>query len=430
MKKFFSIFLSVFLLFGVLAACGPDSSESSGSSNEENESATNEESEKPEKLVVWEDKDKGVALEPAIESFEKEHGIEVEFKELNMSEKMKEQFILDGPAGTGPDVLTLPHDQIGALAVQGHLAQLKVEDSVLDTFTESAVSSQYYDGKLYGLPKATETTVLFYNKDLMSEDQVPATMDELYTFSKDFTKDEKYGFLALYDNFYFAYSIIGGMGGYVFAEENGTLNPQELGLNNEGAVEAVKFMEKWHEEGLFPNGIIGENGGSTMTGLFNEGKAASIHTGPWDVQSMKDAGVNFGAITLPTLENGEHPKTFMGVKGWHVSAHSDNQEWATKLVEWLTNYENAKQRFELTNEIPPVKDLMEDPIIQEDEVAKAVAEQSKYSEPMPNIPQMGEVWKPIGDSLQTVLTGKSEPKEALDSAVEQIEQGIQTNHGQ
>ena len=67
-----------------------------------------------------EDKEKGVALEPAIKSFEEEHGIKVEFKELDMSSKMREQLRLDLVlAGTCPDVLTLPHDQIGQLVIEG-----------------------------------------------------------------------------------------------------------------------------------------------------------------------------------------------------------------------------------------------------------------------------------------------------------------------
>ena len=45
------------------------------------------------------------------------------------------------------------------------------------------------------------------------------TMDELFNFSKEFTKDGKYGFLALGDNFYFANAFMAGMGGYVFGEK-------------------------------------------------------------------------------------------------------------------------------------------------------------------------------------------------------------------
>ncbi len=56
-------------------------------------------------------------------------------------------------------------------------------------------------------------------------DKAPETMDDVYTFAKDFTKDGKYGFLALWDNFYFAHAAIGGIGGYVFGEKDGSLNP-------------------------------------------------------------------------------------------------------------------------------------------------------------------------------------------------------------
>ncbi|NQD68723.1 cyclodextrin-binding protein, partial [Bacillus haikouensis] len=68
------------------------------------------------------------------------------------------------------------------------------------------------------------------------------------------------------------------------------------------------------------------------------------------------------------------------------------------------------------------------PAIADNPGAKAVAEQSQYAVPMPNIPEMGTVWEPMANALQTVVTGKQEPKAALDSAVEQINQNIEANH--
>ncbi|PAD68605.1 cyclodextrin-binding protein [Bacillus sp. 7586-K] len=431
MKKVLTLFMMGLLLLGVLAACGPDSSTQSGGtdSNNNNENETTSEGtmpEKPEKLVVWEDTDRGVALEPAIESFEKEYGIEIEYKELGMADEIRDQLRLDGPAGTGPDIVTLPHDQIGQVVTEGLITNINVDQKVVDTFTETSIAAQMYDGVLYGLPKATETPIFLYNKAHLSE--APKTMEEMYTFAKDFTKDGNFGFLFLGDNYYFAHGLIGGFGGYVFKDNSGALDPKDVGLNNEGAITGAEEIQKWYTEGLFPKGIIGENGGSTMDGLFNEGKVAAVMNGPWAVQGMKDAGIDVGASALPTLSNGEHVKTFMGVKGWHVSAFSKNVEWATTFIEHITNAENAKKRFELTNEVPPVKELIEDPIIKDNEVAAAVAEQSQYAVPTPNIPEMAEVWEPMADSLQTIVTGKAEPKAALDSAVKTIKQNIETNH--
>ena len=81
------------------------------------------------------------------------------------------------------------------LALAGHIAALEVDEDMRDRFTESSMTAESYDGKLYGLPKSSETPVFVYNKALMEE--APKTMDEVYSFSKDFTKDGNYGFLAI-----------------------------------------------------------------------------------------------------------------------------------------------------------------------------------------------------------------------------------------
>ncbi|UOR11006.1 extracellular solute-binding protein [Halobacillus amylolyticus] len=422
MKKL-ALLLTFVLLLGVLAACGPAET-GSGNTDEgdkEGDKKSGETTTKPEKLVVWEDKDRGVALEPAIASFEEEYGIEVEYKEFPMID-IKKQLRLDGPAGKGPDVLTLPHDQIGALAVQGLLEPMEVDQSVVEKFTESSIQALTYKGQLYGLPKAVETPIFIYNKKYM--DKAPETFEELWAFSKDFTKEGKYGFLALWDNFYFSHAVTGGYGGYVFKNDGGQLDPNDLGINSEGAIEGANYIQKWYESGLFPKGIIGKSGGSTMNGLFSNGKVASKMDGPWAFQAIEDAGIEYGVSPLPKLPNGEYPETFIGVKGWHVSAYSEHKEWSKKLVKWITNKENSKIRYEKTGEIPPIKSLVEDPLIQENEASKAIFVQAKRGVPTPSIPAMGQVWEPMATALQLIATGKQEPEKALNEAAENIQAKI------
>ena len=429
MKKNWLVMLLVLFVAMIVAACAPDREESATPTDEgtdtETEQAATEE--KPEKLVIWEDIDKSEGwLEEAIASFEEEHGIAVEFKELNMAEAIREQLTLDGPAGNAPDVVTLPHDQIGQVVTQGLIQEISVEDDILARYSESSVDAQMFNGALYGLPKATETPVFIYNKALMEE--APATMDELYTFSKDFTSGDNYGFLALWDNFYFSHAVLGGMGGYVFGEGSEGLDREDIGLNNEGAVEGAEYIQQWYSEGLFPAGIVGETGGAAMDGLFNEGKVGAVMNGPWAFQGMRDAGIDIGVAAMPTLPNGEPMKTFMGVKGWNVTSFTEYPYWSTKLIEHLTSDEVALARFEAVSEIPPNVALVEEPAIADNEGAKAVALQSQYAVPMPNIPEMAEVWNPMASALQTIATNKSEPQAALDEAVDQIKTNIETNH--
>ncbi|MGG3926713.1 extracellular solute-binding protein [Metabacillus fastidiosus] len=80
-----------------------------------------------------------------------------------------------------------------------------------------------------------------YNKKFMKE--APKTMDEVYSFAKWFIKDGKYGFLAVLDNYYFAHGFIGGMSGYVFKENDGVLDRDDVGLNNDGAGHLRIFLQ-------------------------------------------------------------------------------------------------------------------------------------------------------------------------------------------
>ncbi|MCQ6265485.1 extracellular solute-binding protein [Fictibacillus sp. WQ 8-8] len=418
MKKIMAYMLTPVLAFGVLSACGPQ--DSSGSS-----SNTGKAEKKPDKLVVWEDTDKGVGLEPAAKSFEKKYGIKIQFKEMPMLDQ-QDKLRLDGPTHKGADVITTPHDRIGPLATEGLIEPLNISSDITSQYTDSSISALTFKGKLYGLPKSTETPVFIYNKKYMKE--APATLDDLYKFSKGDKGGAQYGFLANWTDFYFAHGILSGYGGYVFKDNNGTLDTKDLGLTNKGSLEGADYISKWYKEGLFPKGIIGKKAGQTIDGLFNEKKVASVMNGPWSFQGYKDAGIDIGVAPMPKLPNGEYVKTFIGVKGWNVSAYSEHKKWAQKFVEWITNEENAKIRYEKTQEIPPIKALMKDPIIADNEAAKAVAVQSERGIPMPNVPEMAEVWVPVGNALQLTATGKQDSKRALEDASKTIEQNIKAKH--
>ena len=377
-------------------------------------------------LLVWEDIQKSVGNDEAKQAFEKQYDVKVNVQELPYGGQV-ESLRMDGPAGTGPDIINLPHDQIGSAVVQGLLAPLNVDHTVLDTFTPSAVQALTYDGQLYGLPKAVETVVMVYNKDLLPE--LPKTMDELFDASKQFRAKGDYGLLAKWDEIYYSYGIIHAMGGDIFGKNaDGNDDPNKLLLNNDGAVKGAEYVQKFFKEGLFPSGIVGDSGLNAIDSLFTSQRAAVVQTGPWSFQPYKDAGINYGVAPLPLLPNGKHMGSFMGVKSYSISTYSKNKDLALKYIEFINNYDNAKRRFELTGEVPAVKALVDDPIIKNNEGARAVAMQAQYATPMPSIPEMNEVWGPANSALQLIATGKQDPKNALDNAVDSIQMQIEANH--
>lgn len=417
MKKGKNLLLLGALALG-LSGCGPQASNStdgSGSSKGNN---------KDYDLLVWEDQSKSVGIEEAVKAFEEEHGVTVKVVEKAYADQL-EDLRLDGPAGTGADVITIPGDQIGTAVTEGLLKEMDVEQAIQDIYTEAAMQSQIVDGKVYGLPKAVETQILYYNKALISESDLPGTTDEWLTYSKKVTTDNSYGLLALWDQIYYAQGVLSGYGGYVFGSDaDGNYDPEDIGLANSGAIKGAEYIKTFYDSGVFPTGIVGEQGINVLDSLFTEGKAAAVISGPWNLTPYEEAGIDYGVKELPMLANGEHMGSFIGVKSYNVSSYSKNTDLAEEFVAFIANEENSKTRFEKTAEIPAVEALANDPAILDSESATAIATQSKYAELTPGITAMNSVWEPIDSALQTIATGKAEPKTALPQAVEQIKSAI------
>lgn len=420
MRKNVKLTSLLMLLVVILIGCAPDSETDTG------ESAETTGNGEGQTLVVWEDQDKAIGIEDAVAAFEEEYNVTVEVIEKNYAQQI-EDLRLDGPAGSGPDVLTMPADQLGTSVTEGLISELTLDEETKRIYVESALESQMIGDAIYGLPKAVETQILFYNKELIEESDLPQTTDEWYELSQEFNTSEQFAFLALWDQLYYAGGVIDAYGGYVFGQnEDGEYDPQDIGLNNDGAVEAAEYIQQFYADGIFPSGIVGEQGINMLDALFSEGKAAAVISGPWNVEPFTSAGIDFGVTELPLLPNGEHMGSFIGVKSYNVSSYSENKELAEEFIKFLTNEENSKVRYEKTLEVPAVASLSDDPIVSESEVATAIATQSQYAQVTPGITEMNSVWEPIDTALQTIANGSGNPQEALDSAVEQIVSTIQS----
>jgi len=409
-----------------LAACGngDNGAGEAPSTNDNNNAPAQEASDQPfagETLVFWVDEGQLAGVEEAIASFEATHGVTVMVEERAFAGQL-EDLTLDGPAGIGADVVSVPSDQIPVAVLQGLLLELDVDSSVTGVFSEGALASQMAEGGIFGLPYAVETQLMFYNRDLISESDLPQSFDEWYDVSQDFIANNQFGLLALLDQIYYTYGIIAQYGGYIFGRDGVDYDVTDIGLNNAGALEAMEYLTRFYGSGTFPAGIVGPSGISVLDGLFEEGMAAAVISGPWNLARFESAGVNFGVAPLPLLGNGERMASFFGVKGYSVSSFANNPELATLFVIYLTNYDNSIVRYERTAEVPALANAGSD-----SEVAQAMNIQMEALVHMPRTAAMNEVWS-IDERLQTIATGAATPEAALNEAVEIISQQISANH--
>ena len=403
----------------LLVACGSKTADKPADSGS---------SEAKEITLYVEDQYKAYA-ETVAKAYKEQSGTTVNIKSGDQMGGL-DKLSLDNQSGQAADVMMAPYDRVGSLGTDGQLSEVKLSDGAkTDDKTKSLVTAA--DGKVYGAPAVIESLVMYYNKDLVKE--APKTFADL----ENLAKDSKYAFagedgktsafLADWTNFYFAYGLLAGNGGYVFGQ-NGK-DAKDIGLANDGSIAGINYAKSWYEK--WPKGMQdGTAAGNLIQTQFQEGKTAAIIDGPWKAQAFKDAKVNYGVATIPTLPNGKDYAAFGGGKAWIIPSSTKNLEAAQKFVDFLVSTEEQKAFYDTTNEIPANTEARSYAEGKNDELTTAVIKQFKNAQPMPNISQMSAVWEPATNMLFDSVSGKKDAKTAANDAVTLIKETIKQKFGE
>ncbi|MFW6071633.1 MAG: sugar ABC transporter substrate-binding protein [Candidatus Bipolaricaulota bacterium] len=367
-------------------------------------------------LRIWGD-ERITALEPLAEDFEEDYGVEVELVEVPFGD-IRTKMENAGPSGEGPDILIGAHDWTGELAKNGLIDPLLYMEDQQDDFVDVSVEGFTYSDKIYGLPYAFEAIALIYNTEMVPE--APETWEEVVEISKERreSEEENYGFV--YPGTgdpYHTYPFISAYGGYIFAYDGG-FDPDDIGLDTEGAIKGLEKLDEMYEEGYLPEGI--DYG--TAASWFNDGKAAMFMTGPWEIPAIREAGIDFEVAPLPAMD-GNQMKPFVGAQGFMLSAFSENKVLANEFLKSYIATDEAMTLIYEENERPPAYIPTLDKV-EEEPVVSAFSESARVGVPMPNIPEMGAVWENLGNQLQLISQQKQEPKAAMEDTVEIIKQSI------
>ncbi|MFA5612257.1 MAG: extracellular solute-binding protein, partial [Anaerolineaceae bacterium] len=204
-------------------------------------------------LRIWADEQRAPVLTELGAEFQAEYNVEVVVENIS---GIRDQFLVAAPAGEGPDIIVLAHDQLPALTESGLIAELDLGAKAAD-FTEQALKAFSYDGKLYGMPYATENLGFFYNKDVV--ETVPTTWQGVYDLSRTLIDEDKvqYG-MVLAGTSYDAYPWMTSQGGYIFGlDENGDYDPNDVGVGSEGMIKFGEMALQWKEDGILSDNLDG-----------------------------------------------------------------------------------------------------------------------------------------------------------------------------
>lgn len=310
----------------------------------------------------------------------------------------------------GPDAyFGLPNDNLGTYQKAGVLAE--VPSGTIDASkmtAQNVVDAVTIGGKQYAVPLAQECIGLFYNKKLVTE--APKTMEEAITTGKD------KGFVFDATNFYLDYAFISAGGGYVFKDNNGTLDANDIGLGNEGATKGYKMLKSFVDNKLFAPDVTDD----IAKGQFTAGSKAFYISGPWAIADCEKAGMDIGIAPLPTID-GKTAKPFLGVQAAIVNAKSDKQDLAWKLTNYLAE-KSPDMLLEKGNRLPVLKSALESSAFKANKYMSSFADAAKVAVPMPNIVEVQNMWDPAKNNIVSMLGGAQTPEDTASKIVDQMKE--------
>lgn len=364
-------------------------------------------------VTIWHDltMDEGLLRNLIDTSFKREYPtIEVDLQYVG---DKKERLLRAIPAGFGPDIFMGPHDWIGELAEAGYIVPIDgfVTPELREEFIESALNATTYNGRVYGLPLAAGTVSLIYNKAMVVTP--PQTIEELVAVMETYKSMGKYGIAYQIDP-YFVSAWVHAFGGWYFNDEN-----KSVGVNSLGTIKATEFLLERFKPYMSKNL-------ETQLAVFLGGDAPFMINGPWSIQNIRRAGIDFGVALLPKITEMERmPKPYSGIIAVWMTSNAKDKERAFSIMRWLaTDPQHITMRSKNFGYVPVLKRAIQMEAIKNDPIVMAFVEQVKQSIPMPKSPEMKYVWEPIYFGLLNIWRGMKSPEEALDEAQMWIELNI------
>ena len=307
------------------------------------------------------------------------------------------------PGGNGPDLFIYPQDRIGDWADSGVIEPIEfwVDDTRADRFTSEAIQAMAYKGSLWGLPLTVKSMALYYRTDLVAVP--PHTTDELIALTPAMKSRNGYAIAYANVDLYGHAPWLFGHGGKIM-EDNG-----QLAIATPEAAAAMTFARGLVTRGAAPD----QAEGPLVATLFNEGKAATVMSGPWFVADIA-ANVPWKVATLPLVSaTGKPAAPFLGAEGILMSARAKDKDTAFAVMDALTSDIAAIERAKLARQVVPNPAAYDDPEVARDPVLAAFRAQLASTVPMPKGSAMRMVWTPYKTALGEVLSGRADPSSQL-----------------
>lgn len=430
MKRRYTVWAAVIMAFALLvAACGdseggdeettttaaPETTTTTEATTTTAATTTSTEALPP--LLVWADENRAAVIEEIAPAFTEATGVEVEVTLVDFG-SIREEVITKGPAGEGPDIFIGAHDWVGELATNGAIAAIDLGARAAE-FTETGLDALKWEGQQYGLPYVTEAVALYYNTDLVAE--APVSIEDLTAACDAIEVENCLGLPGGNDagDAYHHYPFLSAYGGYIFGfDASQGFDVADIGLASPEAIEGAALLQQ-----LIADGYVASTNYDDAKNLFLEGQQAFWLTGPWELGALNEQDtVNWSVTTLPTVD-GNPMSPFVGIQGFYLSEYASNKALATEfLLNFIATPETMLALFEADPRGSAYLATIE--AVSDDPVNQTFALSAVSGQFMPNVPEMGSVWGPVGDNFLALRNGDIDAEGAMTNAADQVANAI------
>ena len=349
--------------------------------------------------------------------------VDVQIEKLpydQMKDKLVASFQSPEPAY---DLIVIDNSWVNDFVAAGFIQPMDAQiDAVADydagDFFSSLTEITKVDGVRYGVPFYNYALGYIYNTDMVSEDQVPTTLDELVSLSASLTTADRAGLAMQPQTGYkimeewtnFLYSAGGSIYG---ADGKANLNTPEATAALEAYIElynnsAPKNSLNWAFDDAFRS--------------VSSGGAAAMVSYNWNLAALNkaDSGPYAGKFKLAVMPGG---KSALGSWTWALPVNSAAPDAAWAFAAWLTSKEVDVQRVVLGGAAIR-ESSMTDPTVLSDgfgaDYYAAVTEILANAAPLTQGLMGDEMITAVGEALNAAVSGTMTVEEALSQANDAI----------
>ena len=290
-------------------------------------------------------------------------------------------------------------------------------------FYEGLMNYVQLDGKTYGIPAGFTTHVIYFNKKLFDDANVPYPTEE-WTWEEFAEKAQKlsrpeekvYGFgvLAKPDPYDFE-QFLWSFGSSYISPDGKTLKGYIDSPESAAAAQLFADLVK-NKAGV----LVGSKDQQSGDDIFKAQKIAMWESGIWPMNGFKSADIDFGVALLPRKGNNS-PKSVMSVSAVSMWKGSKHKDAAWEFIKFYNSEEAAKLRVA---DLPVRKSLVEKFEILNDPMMAPFYKMLETSDNTPAFllnKNWKEVQRNLAMALENILIGNTDAKTGLADVVNKSE---------